>query len=301
MQHGIGRPRLAAPKGRKAVRLSSEPLRRAAPLRYASIGTKLLSASYPFPGAIWSVMTIKLPRIIPQSITGPRGGTFFTSPRRRSLPSEGSRRSFRLSQMNPDAATLAAGGPVDLDISKMEPGQQVEVRWQDHPILVTRRPAKLLQSLQDPKLIALLADPASEELQQPPYAQNWHRSANPEYGVVVGICTHLGCIPLFYPDASASQPTSNWPGGYFCPCHGSKYDLAGRVFRGVPAPYNLPVPPHHSPTPPRSGSGRTRRTPSSTSPVSNPDLSGRLWKPRRSGMARPTGSNPCFRRERAAS
>jgi ubiquinol-cytochrome c reductase iron-sulfur subunit len=150
-----------------------------------------------------------------------------------------------VSQMNPDAATLAAGGPVDLDISKMEPGQQVVIRWQDHPIFITRRPAKLLQSLQDPELTALLADPASDEPQQPPYAQNWHRSANPEYGVVVGICTHLGCIPLFYPDASSSEPAPNWPGGYFCPCHGSKYDLAGRVFRGVPAPYNLPVPPYH--------------------------------------------------------
>jgi ubiquinol-cytochrome c reductase iron-sulfur subunit len=150
-----------------------------------------------------------------------------------------------MSQMNPDAATLAAGGPVDLDIGKMEPGQQVAIRWQSHPILVTRRSAQQMQSLQDPKLTALLADPASNERQQPPYAQNWHRSANPEYGVVVGICTHLGCIPLFYPDPNASEPASNWPGGYFCPCHGSKYDLAGRVFNGVPAPYNLPVPPYH--------------------------------------------------------
>ena len=149
-----------------------------------------------------------------------------------------------LSQMNPDASTLAAGGPVDLDLSKMEPGQQVVVRWQDHPVFVTRRPPKLLQGLQDPKLIAQLADPQSEEAQQPSYAQNWHRSANPEYGVVVGICTHLGCIPLFYPDANPSEPVQGWLGGYFCPCHGSKYDLAGRVFRGVPAPYNLPVPPY---------------------------------------------------------
>lgn len=111
-----------------------------------------------------------------------------------------------LSQMNPDASTLAAGGPLDLDLSKMEPGQQVVVRWQDHPVFVTRRPPKLLQGLQDPKLIAQLADPQSEEAQQPSYAQNWHRSANPEYGVVVGICTHLGCIPLFYPDANPSEP-----------------------------------------------------------------------------------------------
>lgn len=149
-----------------------------------------------------------------------------------------------ISQMNPDAGTLAEGGPVDFDLSKMEPGQQVVVRWQGHPIFVTKRPAKLLQELQDPTLVARLSDPNSDETQQPAYAKNWHRSINPEYGVVVGICTHLGCIPLFYPDASASEPTPDWPGGYFCPCHGSKYDMAGRVFSGVPAPYNLPVPPY---------------------------------------------------------
>jgi ubiquinol-cytochrome c reductase iron-sulfur subunit len=80
--------------------------------------------------------------------------------------------------------------------------------------------------------------------QQPPYAQNWHRSAKPEYAVLVGICTHLGCIPKFFPDPNPSSPAADWLGGYFCPCHGSKYDLAGRVFSGVPAPYNLPVPPY---------------------------------------------------------
>lgn len=149
-----------------------------------------------------------------------------------------------ISQMNPDQATLAAGGPVDLDVSKIEPGQQVIVRWQGHPVFVTRRPEKLLQTLQDPKLIARLSDPDSEEAQQPPYAKNWHRSAKPEFGVVVGVCTHLGCIPTFYPNPSSSQPVADWPGGYFCPCHGSKYDLAGRVYSGVPAPYNLPVPPY---------------------------------------------------------
>jgi ubiquinol-cytochrome c reductase iron-sulfur subunit len=90
-----------------------------------------------------------------------------------------------------------------------------------------------------------LSDPNSSEVQQAPYATNWHRSIKPEYGVLVGICTHLGCIPLFYPDPSPTQPVSNWPGGYFCPCHGSKYDPAGRVWSGVPAPYNLPVPPYN--------------------------------------------------------
>src|SRR5271163_4148378 len=160
-----------------------------------------------------------------------------------------------IAQMNPDAATLAAGGPVDFDLSKVQPGQQVMITWRGRPILVTNRTPQLLQTLQDPKLVSQLADPQSSELQQPPYAVNWHRSIKPEYGVLVGICTHLGCIPLFEPLQNASQPAANWLGGYFCPCHGSKYDLAGRVFNGVPAPYNLPVPPYNflSPTSLRIG------------------------------------------------
>ena len=147
-------------------------------------------------------------------------------------------------QMNPDASTLAAGGPVDLDISKIEPGQQVVVRWRERPVFVFHRTPETLKTLQDPKLIAVLADPNSQQVQQAPYATNWHRSIKPEFGVLVGICTHLGCIPLFYPQPNATTPVADWPGGYFCPCHGSKYDPAGRVFSGVPAPYNLPVPPY---------------------------------------------------------
>jgi ubiquinol-cytochrome c reductase iron-sulfur subunit len=149
-----------------------------------------------------------------------------------------------IAQMNPDASTLAAGGPVDLDISKIEPGQQVVIRWRERPIFVFHRTPETVKELQDPKLTSLLSDPDSEQIQQGPYAKNWHRSIKPEYGVLVGICTHLGCIPMFYPQPSATTPVSNWPGGYFCPCHGSKYDPAGRVFSGVPAPYNLPVPPY---------------------------------------------------------
>jgi hypothetical protein len=98
--------------------------------------------------------------------------------------------------------------------------------------------------LQDKRDTSLLRDPNSTAHQQPPYAQNWHRSIEPEYLVVVGICTHLGCIPKLEAAVGGSFG-ANWPGGYFCPCHGSKYDLAGRVFSGVPAPYNLPVPPYH--------------------------------------------------------
>jgi ubiquinol-cytochrome c reductase iron-sulfur subunit len=149
-----------------------------------------------------------------------------------------------IDQMNPDAATLAAGGPVDVDISKVAPGQQIMVRWRARPVFVINRPPQLLKSLQESSLVGQLADPSSAERQQPPYAVNWHRSVKPEIMIMVGICTHLGCIPLFYPQPNASQPAANWPGGYFCPCHGSKYDLAGRVFKGVPAPYNLPVPPY---------------------------------------------------------
>ena len=149
-----------------------------------------------------------------------------------------------VSQMNPDASTLAAGGPVDLDISKIEPGQQVVVRWRERPVFVFHRTPETLKTLQDPKLIAVLSDPNSQQVQQAPYATNWHRSIKPEFGVLVGICTHLGCIPLFYPQPNATTPVADWPGGYFCPCHGSKYDPAGRVFSGVPAPYNLPVPPY---------------------------------------------------------
>jgi len=153
-----------------------------------------------------------------------------------------------ISQMNPDASTLAAGGPVELDLSKVAPGQQVILRWRTRPVFVTHRTPEAVQKLKDPALLAQLADPQSSELQQPSYVQNWHRSIKPEFGVVVGICTHLGCIPLFEPEPNPTSPAANWPGGYFCPCHGSKYDLAGRVYHGVPAPYNLPVPPYHFPS-----------------------------------------------------
>ena len=147
-----------------------------------------------------------------------------------------------IDQMNPDASTLAAGGPVDVDVSKIAEGAQIIIYWRQRPIFVFHRAKATLDALQSSQDVALLSDPNSTVDQQPPYATNWHRSVKPEYGLLVGICTHLGCIPLFYPNASATQPVANWPGGYFCPCHGSKYDGAGRVFSGVPAPYNLPVP-----------------------------------------------------------
>ena len=148
-------------------------------------------------------------------------------------------------QMNPDRATIAAGAPISVDISKLEPGQQIQVFWRSRPIFIVNRTPAALKTLQDPKLTSRLSDPNSDALQQPPYAKNWHRSVKPEFAVLVGICTHLGCIPKFFPTPNATAPAADWLGGYFCPCHGSKYDLAGRVFSGVPAPYNLPVPPYH--------------------------------------------------------
>ena len=150
-----------------------------------------------------------------------------------------------IDQMNPDASTLAAGGPVDVDVSKIAEGSQIVVRWRERPIWIYHRSKQTLDMLQNEKDTSRLSDPNSEQMQQPPYAQNWHRSAKPEFGVLVGICTHLGCIPLFYPNPSQTTPVADWIGGYFCPCHGSKYDAAGRVYSGVPAPYNLPVPPYN--------------------------------------------------------
>lgn len=149
--------------------------------------------------------------------------------------------------MNPSADVLAAGAPIDLDISKMEEGQQIVVLWRGKPILIVRRTQDALKTLQTPALVSLLSDPNSSVAQQPEYAKNWHRSLNPEHAVLVGICTHLGCLPEYRPKPDPSDPAPNWPGGYFCPCHGSKYDLAGRVWKDVPAPYNLPVPPYNFP------------------------------------------------------
>jgi ubiquinol-cytochrome c reductase iron-sulfur subunit len=152
-----------------------------------------------------------------------------------------------IDSMNPSADVIAAGSPIDIDLRKVAAGQQVIVLWRGTPIAIVNRPAAALQILQSPDLLARLSDPQSTVHQQPPYAQNWHRSIRPEYAVLVAICTHLGCLPGYMPTPNATTPAPNWPGGYFCPCHGSKYDLAGRVYSGVPAPYNLPVPPYHFP------------------------------------------------------
>jgi len=149
-----------------------------------------------------------------------------------------------IDQMNPDAATLAAGVSVDVDVSKIALGSQIVVRWRERPIWIYHRSQQAVQTLKSLQDTALLSDPNSGQPQQPSYAVNWHRSIKPEFGVMVGICTHLGCVPLLYAAPSETSPVANWIGGYFCPCHGSKYDAAGRVYNDVPAPYNLPVPPH---------------------------------------------------------
>lgn len=151
---------------------------------------------------------------------------------------------FVLSMM-PSARAKAAGAPVEIDISRIESGQMLTAEWRGRPVWIVRRTPEMLATLK--QVEPLLADPASAvEEQQPPYAKNETRSIKPEILVLVGICTHLGCSPdkRFVP-GPASGLGEDWPGGFFCPCHGSKFDFAGRVYRNVPAPTNLVVPKHH--------------------------------------------------------
>ena len=142
---------------------------------------------------------------------------------------------------NPSEKAKAAGAPVDVDISKLEEGQIMRVEWRGKPVWVVRRAKSVLDSLNS--LDDQLRDPASQEGQQPEYAQNKYRSIKAEFFVAVGICTHLGCSPTYLPD-SFSEQVQGVKSGFFCPCHGSKFDMAGRVFQGVPAPLNLVVPKH---------------------------------------------------------
>lgn len=141
----------------------------------------------------------------------------------------------------PSARAQALGAPVDVNLKPLALGAQLTVSWRGQPIWVVRRSPQMLEELKAAS-VTHLRDPDSEVAQQPVYAQNWHRSVYPEYLVLVGICTHLGCVPTFRPDHNGIE--EGWPGGFYCPCHGSKYDLAGRVYKGVPAPTNLVVPPH---------------------------------------------------------
>lgn len=147
-----------------------------------------------------------------------------------------------LVSMAPSERARAAGAPVEVDISKLEAGQKVNVEWRGKPVWVVKRSPEMLAGLK--AMDSLVADPASEVAQQPDYAKNETRSLKPEVLVLVGICTHLGCSPSFYPEMGAAEMGPDSKGGFYCPCHGSKFDLAGRVYKGVPAPTNLIVPPH---------------------------------------------------------
>ena len=143
----------------------------------------------------------------------------------------------------PSARAQALGAPVERDVSKLEPGAMVKVEWRGRAIFIVRRTDAMLASLGSD--LDLLEDPNSEEVeQQPDYAANQYRSIRPEYLVVEGVCTHLGCAPTARFEMGPADLGADWPGGFLCACHGSKFDLAGRVFKSVPAPANLKVPPH---------------------------------------------------------
>jgi ubiquinol-cytochrome c reductase iron-sulfur subunit len=144
--------------------------------------------------------------------------------------------------MLPSERAKAAGAPVEVDISKIEAGMLLAIEWQGKPVWIVNRTKDMLATL--PKNDAKMSDPKSEQPQQPTYCQNENRSIKPAYLVVVGICTHLGCSPTFRPELAPADLGPDWDGGWFCPCHGSRYDLAARVYKNVPAPLNMQVPPH---------------------------------------------------------
>jgi len=146
-----------------------------------------------------------------------------------------------LASWRPSARARALGAPVEVDIGKLEPGQLVKVEWRGKAVFIVNRTPRMLETLSEVE--PLLRDPESQDSEQPAYAQNEARAIKPEYLVVVGVCTHLGCAPLsrFEPGGDLG---ASWRGGFYCPCHGSKFDLSGRVFKDVPAPTNLTVPPY---------------------------------------------------------
>lgn len=151
-----------------------------------------------------------------------------------------------VASMLPSEKARIAGAPVQVDVSKLEPGQQLTVSWRGRPVWVLRRTPDMLARMATPEHLARLLDPDSQVTsQQPAYARNATRSLHPEHLVVIGICTHLGCVPTFRPDPAPADLGNDWDGGYFCPCHGSRYDLAGRVWKNMPAPANLEIPLYH--------------------------------------------------------
>lgn len=149
-----------------------------------------------------------------------------------------------IASMNPSARARAAGAPVEVDISKLQPGERITVEWQGKPVWILRRSDQNMKDLEG--MADKLADPKSELPQQPAYATNVYRSNEKRADIVVlvGICTHLGCSPTFRPELAAADLGADWKGGFYCPCHGSTFDLAGRVYAGVPAPSNLVIPRH---------------------------------------------------------
>ena len=143
----------------------------------------------------------------------------------------------------PSARALAAGAPVEYDISKLEAGQQITIEWRGKPVWILRRTPEMIERLKGHD--AVLVDPESKGSKQPPYAKGPERAIKPEFFVVEGVCTHLGCSPTLKKEiGAASDMGADWPGGYYCPCHNSRFDLSARVFKGSPAPSNLTVPPH---------------------------------------------------------
>jgi ubiquinol-cytochrome c reductase iron-sulfur subunit len=149
-----------------------------------------------------------------------------------------------LASWKPSARAQALGAPVEQDISKLEPGAVLKVNWRGQAIYIVRRTPEMLATLATPEIVNRLRDPNSEESEQPEYTKNDTRALKPEYLVLVGVCTHLGCAPLDRFQPQDAELGADWPGGFYCPCHGSKFDLAGRVFKDVPAPTNLRVPPY---------------------------------------------------------
>ncbi|HEX7220834.1 MAG TPA: ubiquinol-cytochrome c reductase iron-sulfur subunit [Burkholderiales bacterium] len=147
-----------------------------------------------------------------------------------------------VASMWPSDRAKAAGAPVEADISHIAPGEMAVVEWRGKPVWIIRRTKEMIESLKavEPRL----TDPASKSSEQPKYADNEYRSAKPEIMVMEGVCTHLGCSPQLKPADAKAEMGADWVGGFYCPCHGSKFDYAGRVFRGAPAPLNLKVPPY---------------------------------------------------------
>jgi ubiquinol-cytochrome c reductase iron-sulfur subunit len=148
-----------------------------------------------------------------------------------------------VASLTPSERAKAAGAPVEADIGKLAPGEMMTVEWRGKPVWILRRTEEMLASLD--KTDSAVSDPQSDKSNQPDYAKNKHRSIKPEYLVTVGICTHLGCSPSERLKTGAESGLgADWPGGFLCPCHGSLFDLAGRVYSSMPAPTNLDVPPH---------------------------------------------------------